>query len=270
MFYRNLPAMIITIAVFTGYFISTVSGEQVDQTGQDRLSAVSTALSDALDEVDANLTLTAGAFSATDGNNINQNVIVKPYRIPNPGWAGVILLVGETVVPDLNQSVMNGPFNPVLLKDPAVVNSLTSIKPTMSSGMIMGDATRGVLISRPAVVDDDIGAAVAVIIPDQFCNEIISPVLAEADSMCLIMQTDGTILYTTHPVELDHIPPEHILTEFPTFRDVKTAMLTQKTGHLIYEFWHGSPDEPRARDAYWETISLHGTEWRVLIADAIR
>lgn len=269
MFFRDLSAMV-TAVLIAGLVITGASGEPVGQTGEDRLSAVSTALSDALDEVDANLTLTAGAFSATDENKIDKNVIIDPYRINNTGWAGVVLQIGNTVVTDLNQSVMNGPFNPELLKDLAVVNSVALIKPTMSAGLVIGDATRGILISRPAVVDDTVGAAVAVIIPDQFCKEILSPVLAEADTMSLVMQADGTILYATHPSELDHIPPEHILTEFPTFRDVKTAMLTQKSGHTIYEFWHGSPDEPRAREAFWETISLHGTEWRVLIADAIR
>lgn len=270
MFLRDLPVMMTIAVLIAGLAIIGASGEPVIQTGEERLSAVSTALSDALDEVDANLTLTAGAFSATKENNIDQNVIIDPYRVINPGWAGVVLLIEDIIVPELNQSVMHGPFNPTILKDPAVVNAVTYIKPTMSSGMVVGDATQGVLISRPAVVDDTIGAAVAIIIPDQFCKEIISPILAEADTMCLVMQADGTILYATHPSELEHIPPEHILTEFPTFRDVKTEMQTQKSGHTIYEFWHSSPDEPRAREAFWETISLHGTEWRVLIADAIR
>jgi len=86
----------------------------------------------------------------------------------------------------------------------------------------------------------------------------------------MVMQPDGTILYTSHPMELTKIPPENFLTEFPTFRDVKTAMMDKKEGHIVYELWRADRTEPSSREAYWNTINLHGNEWRVLIANPLK
>ncbi|MDD1727799.1 MAG: hypothetical protein LUQ50_01860 [Methanospirillum sp.] len=61
-----------------------------------------------------------------------------------------------------------------------------------------------------------------------------------------------------------------MVTEFPTIRDVKQVMMIRKEGHISYELWHADPAEPKGREAYWNTIDLHGTKWRVLIAEASR
>lgn len=269
--FRNTTIILLIIAIgICGFFAISVSADSIPVSGEDRLSSVSTALSHALDEVDANLTGTAGAFSAADMKKATANAIVAPFTVDRPGWEGVVLLIGDTVLTSLNESVIPQPLNTAVLKDTAILDSIKRINPRMSQDRIIGNSVQVVMISRPAVVNDNIGAAVAFLSPGQFCNGVIQPLLNGTDTMGLVMQVDGTILYATSPEELTKIPPENMLTEVPTFRDVKTAMMTEKSGHMIYEYWHGDQNDPKAREAYWETVNLHGTEWRVLVAPAIR
>lgn len=140
----------------------------------------------------------------------------------------------------------------------------------MSDATLIGDASQVVMITIPTVVDDNIGVAIAFVLPWAFCDVIVSQELNGTDTIGVVMQPDGTILYASAPMELNKIPPDNFMTEFPTFRDVKNSMKTEKEGHVSYELWRPDPTEPQGRNAYWSTIDMHGSEWRVMIADAIR
>ena len=271
MMFRSILIISVIVASAIGIFFPvSASAEQVSISGEELLSTVSNAVSDALVEADTNLTEIAGAFSVTDSKKTTADAIIGKNRIENPGWGGVVLLADGTTLTSLNTSLIPDPLNEAVLKDKAVTDSITYLKPKMSKDRIVGNSVQAIMISRPAIVNDKAGAAIGFMVPAQYLNGIVQPLINDTDAMSLVMQDDGTILYASSPMELTKIPPENILTEAPTYRDVKNAMMTEKSGHMIYEFWHGDQNDPRAREAYWNTVSLHGTEWRVLVAPAIR
>ena len=261
---------LIVIPLLCSLIAGSCCADQVNLSGTDLLSNVSSSLSNSLDEVDRNLSETAGSFSAGSIKTASAETIVAPHRMKIPGWAGVVLVRDNTTLAALNGSYLNQPVEPLITSNPSVQHAIEVLKPGMSNATSLADGDHMILITRPAVIDEKNGAAVVVLETTPFCNAVIRPIIQNSDTTCIVMQSDGTILYASDAEELDKIPPDNFVTEFPTFRDVKKAMMTGKEGHISYELWHADPTEPKGREAYWNTIELHGTEWRVLIAEAIR
>lgn len=96
-------------------------------------------------------------------------------------------------------------------------------------------------------------------------NGIIRPFMNESNLLCLIINSEGRIIYTSHPSECSKIPPDNVVTEVPTFREVIPRMIHMKTGSMFYDVWHAEKREPKSRRAFWDTTMVHGTELRVMI-----
>lgn len=240
-----------------------------EETRATLLTPVSTSLQKALTIIDQNLSVIASEFGET-GVNSTPESLVNATQIDQSGWAGVILINGSKTYNTLNPSVITGTLNTSIAEDATIQDSLKYLKPKMSNIMDISDVDEGVVISRPTVVGENIGTAVALIIPWSLCEAVIRPVINGTDNLSVVMQGDGTILYTSHPTELTKVPPEMFMTEFATFKDVQKAMTTEKEGHMFYELWRAERGDPLAREAFWTTIDLHGTEWRVMIAEKAR
>jgi len=261
---------LIIILLFGCLFTGSAAADQVNLSGLDLLNRVSSSLSDTLDEVDNNISETAGVFSGETLKTASAEKIISKNRMNIPGWAGVVLVAGNTTLSSLNESYVSQNQIPGITSDPSVLNVIKVLKPRTSNATPREDGDHMILISRPAVVDDQNGAAIAVLLTDPFCSAVIGPMVNGTDAIAMVMQPDRKILYMSDSSEEDKIPPDNYLTEYPTFRDVKNAMMNEKEGSISYELWRPDPTEPKGREAYWNTINLNGAEWRVLIAQAIR
>ncbi|HWQ64294.1 MAG TPA: hypothetical protein VN429_07740 [Methanospirillum sp.] len=260
---------LIVILLFCGLFTGSALADQINLSGTDLLSKVSSSLSNALDEVDSNISDTAGVFSGETLKTASAEKIVAKNRMNIPGWAGVVLMAGNTTLTTLNESYASPDKIEIIKRDPSVLNAIAILKPrTGNANPRAGDNM--ILVTRPAVVDEQNGAAIAVLLSSPFCKAVIDPQIKDTDAIAMVMQPDGTILYISDSSEMDKIPPDNYVTEYPSFRDVKKAMIKEKEGHISYELWRPDPTEPKGREAYWNTIYQNGAEWRVLIAQAIR
>ncbi|PWR74691.1 hypothetical protein [Methanospirillum lacunae] len=260
---------LIAILLFCGLFPGSALADQVNLSGTDLLSKVSSSLSNALDEVDSNISDTAGVFSGETLKTASAEKIVARNKMNIPGCAGIVLVAGNTTLNTLNESYINPQQIETIKSDPSVLNAIAILKPrTGNANPRAGDNM--ILVTRPAVVDEQNGAAIAVLLSAPFCKAVFDPQVKDTDAIAMVMQPDGTILYISDSSEMDKIPPDNYVTEYPSFRDVKNAMIKEKEGHISYELWRPDPTEPKGREAYWDTIYQNGAEWRVLVAQAIR
>jgi hypothetical protein len=81
----------------------------------------------------------------------------------------------------------------------------------------------------------------------------------------VIIIPNGTICYSSHPAETSKFPPDNVVTEVPTFRDVFSLMSNREKGIQFYDLWKPEPQDPESRMAIWKTVSINGTEWRVMV-----
>lgn len=260
---------LIVILLFYGLFTGLASADPVNLSGTDLLGKVSSSLSHTLDEVDSNISDTAGEFSGETLKTASAEKIASKNRMDIPGWSGVVLVAGNTTLTALNESLINPHLIEMIKSDPSVLNAISILKPrTGNVNPSTGDNM--ILVTRPAVVDEQNGAAIAVLLSAPFCRGVIDPQLNSTDAIAMVIQPDGKILYISDSSEMEKIPPDNYVTEYPSFRDVKNTMMKEKEGHISYELWRPDPTEPKGREAYWETIYQNGAEWRILIAHAIR
>jgi hypothetical protein len=91
-------------------------------------------------------------------------------------------------------------------------------------------------------------------------NPISSKLNGTQYSVCLI-QTDGLVLYDTDPRLIGRT-----LFKDSLFQPSEQLLVKEeRSGWLSYAFLDDEYNETVTNEAYWTTVGIHGTEWRLLI-----
>ena len=53
----------------------------------------------------------------------------------------------------------------------------------------------------------------------------------------------------------------------PSLQEIAHHMVSEPSGEGTYQFTAEGTDEIVTKQAYWDTASLHGTEWRVVVIE---
>jgi len=90
-------------------------------------------------------------------------------------------------------------------------------------------------------------------------NANISPEFFSA-----VLDHDGEVLWSSDYDELMSVPPEGVLTEFPTFRDVKDLMRYAWTGRTVHDVWNSNGI---VRTGVWSSVQVYNQVWGVFVAE---
>ena len=77
------------------------------------------------------------------------------------------------------------------------------------------------------------------------------------------MDNDGNVLWCSDYDELNSVPPENVLTEFPTFREVKDLVRYAWTGRTVYDVWNS---KGIVRTGAWSAALVYDQVFRVFVA----
>ena len=106
------------------------------------------------------------------------------------------------------------------------------------------------------------GAVSMLIRLDDFLPEIIVPKVGESELDCWLVQTDGSVLYDGDPYEIGrNVLQDPIYRSCAGFAEIAARVVTDETGNADY----GCGNEGEALKTAWETVGLHGSEWRVVM-----
>lgn len=83
------------------------------------------------------------------------------------------------------------------------------------------------------------------------------------DMFAVLMNNDGDILWCSDLNELNTIPPENVLTEFPTFREAKELARYSWSGRTVYDVW----DKNIVRSGVWSSIPVYNDAFKVFVAE---
>jgi hypothetical protein len=113
------------------------------------------------------------------------------------------------------------------------------------------------------------GSVTVIISPEVLLSDIISPVFQNMPVYVRVMQKDGRILYAYDPDEAGRVLfDDPMYKPFPHLITLGKMISREKTGSGRYEFIEGGFKKPVKNLANWATVSLHGTEWRVMVSQA--
>ena len=150
----------------------------------------------------------------------------------------------------------------------AVSGVLDTKEPLMSKLFPLAQGGYGVVIEYPVFSADGAisGAVSTAFVP----YDMIAPILENAtdNTPCsfMVLQTDGRILYDPDPEEVGkETLNETLYADFPEIFDVMSQLSVDRSGHATYSFYDTGFGKIARKECYWETVGLHGTEWRVMI-----
>ena len=110
------------------------------------------------------------------------------------------------------------------------------------------------------------GSVSMLIRPESLFSSIITSVLRGIPVEAFVMQPDGRVLYDEDKEEVGRMLFEDPMYKpFPQLVALGTLISREKTGSGSYVFRQRESGEPVKKDAYWTTIGLHGTEWRLVV-----
>ncbi|KUG19865.1 hypothetical protein ASZ90_010419 [hydrocarbon metagenome] len=155
------------------------------------------------------------------------------------------------------------------LADQTVVQETFERKvPLMTDLFPLHEGGHAVIMQHPVFSADErlIGATSITFAPYPFLKERIEPALHGTPYSAMVVETGGRVLYDPDPEEIGmETLNESLYEEFPEILEIARSYADNRSGHATYSFYDTGFSRVVQKEAYWTTIGLHGTEWRLVI-----
>ncbi|RJP18407.1 MAG: hypothetical protein C4527_29175 [Candidatus Omnitrophota bacterium] len=141
-------------------------------------------------------------------------------------------------------------------------------KPVLSQSFRAVEGFDAVDLEWPVIAEQNvlIGSVSLLIRPESLLGELIVPDVKGFPVDFWVMQTDGRILYDFDVEEIGrNVFSDPIYQPFPQLRELGKTIASQRTGSGQYTFLDQGLKKSVEKKAVWETVSLHGTEWRLIM-----
>ncbi len=142
-----------------------------------------------------------------------------------------------------------------------------SREPMLSSVFRAVEGIDGVVLVWPVITENGelLGMVSALFKPGDLLDGTIAPA-AEVRAMKVnVAQTDGLTIYCSNGLETGRnllTDPRYV--SYPELEAMGKKMVAEQTGSAEYTFISDTTGEPVKKSAVWTTVSLHGTEWRLV------
>ncbi|MDR4987756.1 MAG: cache domain-containing protein [Bacteroidales bacterium] len=141
--------------------------------------------------------------------------------------------------------------------------------PMLSNSFIAVEGFDAISLLHP--ITDEMGeyhGSVSLLIrPEVMIQELATPIIAETIYQPLIMETDGRIIFdkafegTGRMLFLDPA-----FAEMRNLLELGEIITANKSGHGDYIFTDATSGEKMVNLAVWDTVTLHGAKWRLVIS----
>ncbi len=141
-------------------------------------------------------------------------------------------------------------------------------QPLLSNSFKAVEGFSAVVISRPVKsIDNNFNGSINLVLRPEF---IVRPLLKNLsipdDFELWIMQTDGQIIYDQDSTEIGRMLfSDPLYAEYETLLKLGKIIAAEKSGVGQYIFEAPDSTEKVIKTATWDTVKLHGREWRVVL-----
>ncbi len=148
-----------------------------------------------------------------------------------------------------------------------------SMLPEMSNMIPLVEGFPGVVMVAPIFDTNSkfMGSLSIVILPSQLINQSIAqPPEGTKLYQMWAMQSNGTLIYDPDPNQQGKnllTAPEYA--EYPEVKSFTQKVADQQSGYSCYQYYDKPLDDDTkkvvTKEAYWMTVGVYGTEWRLVI-----
>ncbi|QSZ66347.1 hypothetical protein RJ40_01955 [Methanofollis aquaemaris] len=155
------------------------------------------------------------------------------------------------------------------LGEQAVVREVFDRKaPVMSDLFPLAEGGYAATIECPVFSPDEelIGMVSISFLPDRLVGEHAESAINGTPYAVMAAQAGGLVLYDADPEEIGkETLNESMYADFPEILETARSFSGNWSGHATYSFYDTGFEGIVRKEAYWTTVGLHGTEWRLVV-----
>ena len=247
-------------------------GQETAATDHDVMLAVldqaTGAIQDSLDGLDETSARTSAALAGTGIAGPDAEAVLAEGVASHP-------LILTMITYDINGTVVAAEPEMVdvlvgqnIAGQEIVQRALAGKEPVMSGMFPLAEGGEGVVIERP--VRSAGGELLGVLSTMFMPYELIRPVAENAanGTPCsfMVIETGGRILYDPDPGEVGKETfGDALYAQFPEIARVARHAAANRSGSDSYSFYGTGSETVVRKETFWSTVSLHETEWRVMV-----
>lgn len=236
------------------------------------LQNVTASIQQSLIRLDTNMSETAVSLGRYGISGPDADIILKAATGSHPAILTMITYDGNGTVRAAepgNAKVLLGQN----LSDQDVVQvALSTKKPLMSDLFPLAQGGSGVSVAYPVYSPDGefLGVVSMVYVPYDLITPIVEHEINGTPYSFQVLQVGARILYDPDSGEVGRETfNETLYAQFPEIARVAGRMAENRTGYDTYSFYSTGFGRVVGKETFWSTVSLHTTEWRVMIIGEI-
>jgi hypothetical protein len=151
-----------------------------------------------------------------------------------------------------------------------------TMRPAMSNLIPLVEGFPGVVLVAP-IFDANgqfIGSLSIVIQPYKLIQPIVEGPINGTPYSMWAMQTNGTLIYDPDPAQQGkNLFTDPIYTNYTEVQTFTRQVADAQAGYGTYQYYNTNLDNTSkqvvSKEAYWTTVGIYGTEWRLVIVHAL-
>ena len=260
-----ITLLALSLMLVLGYGCAAPTGQELQL--KTATEQIQTAAQTELNKLDLDLSAAAAALSRTGLSGTEARQILNGLAAKYPfiidtctaDTAGKMV----TVAPDAYSS-----YEGTDISQQAVTIKFNETKnPLLSQMFTAVEGMDAVVIMRPILSEkgDFIGSLSALFKPETLFATICEPTLRGTGIALNVIQLDGLAIYDS-----DYVDTGMNLFTDPAFQPYTDLialghrMVAEQSGYGSYTFIYHPTGQTMKKMAYWATVGLHGTEWRLI------
>jgi len=153
------------------------------------------------------------------------------------------------------------------------VKFMETKKPLLSDMFPAVEGMNAVVIMQPVLSQngDLMGSVSALFEPDSLIGPVAEPTLKNTNMELNVSQLDGLNIYDSQGGELGlNLFTDPSFQAYPELVALGHRMVAEKSGSGTYTFVDHQSGQTMQKQAYWTTVSLHDTDWRIFTVAVIQ
>ncbi|HWQ66639.1 MAG TPA: cache domain-containing protein [Methanospirillum sp.] len=211
--------------------------------------------------------ISAAALSKT-GITGDDAVSVLSTKLANVTYGHSSLIISPAgIVTAASPAQYSSLIGKDLSYQPEVIYANLQKHPIISSVFPMEEGFSGVSVSYPIFSPDQqyLGYTDITIRPEEFLGQIITPMIEQTRYDVFIVQKDGLNVYEINEEEIGKNLLTDPLYDTPEIHKIATAIVSNQSGIVQYNFWNRYWNSVVPREAIWTTLSVDDQEWRIAV-----
>jgi hypothetical protein len=236
------------------------------------LDALVPVLQDRLDTADAEVSATGDIIAGTGITGHGADDALLSLAESNDWVVDAVTVAPDGTIAAVMPEQYQGAIGEYIGNQSQIVSILTDKEPALSPIFLTVEGFEAAVIAYPVFSPDgNLTGGVAIPFrPDLLVGPLITDAIRGTTYGVDVLQaTDGLILYDTDPSQIGNTPDSPVYTGYPELQALLLEIMSQPSGTGTYRFPTPGSSQPVQKEAVWDTVSLHGTEWRVVVGRVI-